>query len=277
MGPLPQPNEHFSWVQAAAGPALICTPLASVAPHVYTTRPWRLGAGAVHTGDVRAWHDVAIAMQVADAELVRVRQVHGAAAVSAAVARGLLPEADIIISDDRTLALAVQAADCTPILLADVNTGVVAAAHAGWRGMARGAPAAAVKALSEQFGTDPAHLVAGIGPSVGACCYEVGPDVKDAFTANGFSADATARWFTREAGSTKRNPPMHGMSRYAREGHWFFDGWACVREQLASAGVPKQQIFAAALCTASHADVFCSYRRDGPPAGRMAAAIRRLR
>jgi hypothetical protein len=69
---------------------------------------------------------------------------------------------------------------------------------------------------------------------------------------------------------------MSGLAPLAREGHWVFDLWAAARDQLRAAGVREDRIFVAELCTASHPDALCSYRRDGSAAGRMAAAIRKL-
>jgi copper oxidase (laccase) domain-containing protein len=66
---------------------------------------------------------------------------------------------------------------------------------------------------------------------------------------------------------------MAALAPAGRANHWFFDGWRCVRDQLASAGVPDDRIFVADVCTASHAEAFCSYRRDGAGAGRQAAVI----
>jgi copper oxidase (laccase) domain-containing protein len=82
-----------------------------------------------------------------------------------------------------------------------------------------------------------------------------------------------AQWF-REDGPARSaaNPSLPALVQ--RPERWFFDAWASARDQLIGAGVPDAQIFVAGLCTASHAGVFCSYRRDGPPAGRIAAAIR---
>ena len=176
-------------MQAAAGPALVCRPLAALAPHVFTTRRWPLGSTALGGDDPVLWDDVARAMQVSAVRLVRGRQVHGAEVVIAEDVRGRRPEADIIVSRDHTLALvAVQAADCIPLLLADPGTGAVAGAHAGWRGLAAGVPAAAVASLIRDFGSRSADLVAAIGPAIGACCYEVGGDVRDRFEGRGRAA-----------------------------------------------------------------------------------------
>jgi YfiH family protein len=216
---------------------------------------------------------VAAAIAVDPDALARLHQVHGAAVVVAA--RGTTrPSADIQVTSERDLALAVQTADCLPILLADPRTGAVCAAHAGWRGLAERVPEAAVHALTEQFGARPADLVVAIGPAIGACCYEVGEDVRAAMNGAGVAEKDLARWFFDEPQPTTTNPSMPTLSATRRARHWFFDGCAAARHLLESAGVPADRIHIATLCTASHADVFCSYRRDGKPAGRMAGVIR---
>jgi YfiH family protein len=158
--------------------------------------------------------------------------------------------------------------------MADERTAAVAAAHGGWRGLAAGVPSAAVAALAREFGSRPSDLIAAIGPSVGACCYEVGTEVRDRFEAAGFGRGRIARWFRTEPPSSSRNPSMPGIPRLLRASHWFFDGWSAARDQLEEAGVPAARIFVAELCTASHPDTMCSYRREGSAAGRMAGAIR---
>jgi YfiH family protein len=253
--PLPKPTEHFTWVQGVH-PALVCTPLLAAADHLFSTTHWTLGRrrAAVHAD---AWGEVARALGVGPDRLFRVHQVHGAAVVIADEGEGTQPVADIIISNRSDLALAVQAADCVPLLVADRRTGAVAAAHAGWRGLAVKVPGTTIAALARQFGSHPADLVAAIGPSIGPCCYEVGADVRDTF-GEAFPAGESDDWFARGA----------------RPDKWFFDTWTSARAQLEAAGVPPDQVFEAGLCTASHPDVFCSYRRDGQVAGRIAGAIR---
>jgi YfiH family protein len=261
---LPKPSDGFAWVQAAPGPALVCSALEPYAAHLFTTRRWPLGTA--DAGDRTAgWSDVARALGVDDAHLARVRQVHGATAIVRRAGEAPppraqpLPDADIILSDDGALTLAIQTADCVPLLIADRRNGAVAAAHAGWRGLAAGVPGIAVGAMADVFGSRPSDLIAALGPSISASHYEIDAAVREAFSAAaGTRAD---RWF--RAGD--------------RAAHWYFDGPAAARDQLDAAGVPADQIFVSGLCTASHADVLCSYRRDGSRAGRIAGAIRAVR
>jgi YfiH family protein len=169
---------------------------------------------------------------------------------------GRVPEADILISDDDQAAIAVQMADCVPLLIADAWTGAVAVAHAGWRGTAASVARVAVEALTETFACRPANLIAAIGPCIGPCCYEVRQDVMEVFRAAGHAATTLDRWFITRGGKIR------------------LDLWQATADQLAAAGVLPAQIHTAELCTATHRDVFCSYRAEGSGAGRLAAAIR---
>ena len=269
---LPQPNDSFRWVQVGARPALVCRPLEFHAPNLFTTREWHLGARDEASG----WFEVAGAMGVGQDQLVHVHQVHGADVVVRCIgaAPSMYPPADIMVSNDPTAALAIQTADCVPILLADRRTGAVAAAHAGWRGLAAHVPGTAVAALEREFGSRPADLVVAIGPSIAACCYEVGADVRGRLESAGFPREMTDAWFSRLPQPTPHNPSMAGLPPVPRSGHWYFDSGTAARDALVLAGVSPGQIFAAGLCTASHPDALCSYRRDGTGAGRLASAIR---
>jgi YfiH family protein len=255
---LPQPGDGFEWRVAPSGPVLVCRPLEGVARHVFTTRPWPLGSRPGST-DPGSWNDIARVMDVEPDRLLHMHQVHGAGVVvqrsGAPAAAGA--DADIVLGDDPAVALAVQTADCVPLLIADSRTGAVAAAHAGWRGLAQAVPRVTVEAMSAELGSRPADLVAAIGPSIGAERYEVGTEVRRRFEAAGFSPAQLARWFFA-----------------GRPQHWYFDGWQAARDQLESAGIPTDRISVAALCTGSDRELFCSYRRDGSATGLMAAAIR---
>jgi polyphenol oxidase len=237
-------------------PALVCEPMFEMSPHFFTTRDWSLGRRHSRPDDTdRSWGEIAAGIGVAGNRLCRVNQVHGAAIAMARREGPTLPEADILWSRDAELAVAVQAADCVPLLLTDPRSGMVAAAHAGWRGLAARVPIEVVGAIVRHSGSDPTDLVAAIGPAIGPCCYEVGGDVLEAFA--GAFPDQHHVWFAS------------GPSA----GKYFLDTWASARAQLETAGVSPSKIFVAALCTACHPQTFNSYRRDGPPAGRLAAVI----
>lgn len=229
---------------------LRCRPLLEVADHLFTARD----------PEPVEWDAVAAHMGVEGDRLLLVRQVHGAAGAIARrgdEAAWAMPEADLLASDDPGCALGVRVADCTPVLIADRRQPVAAAAHAGWRGTVQGAAGAAVDLLVREFGSDPADLVAAVGPCLGPCCGEVGDEVPAAFREAGHGEAAIARWFSR------------GVS-----GRAHLDLWRVNADQLAGRGIPAAQIHVAGLCTRTHADVFHSHRAVGGRAGRMLAAIR---
>jgi YfiH family protein len=244
----------FTWTDTAAGRALVCVPLQTLAPHLFTSRPLSF-PGPERDEDYRA---IAGALDLPPGTIVRVRQVHGRAvrmvSGEADPAPGVIPDADAIVSTRDDCAVAVRIADCVPILVADRRGRAVAAIHAGWRGMAAGAARAAVDALGEA-GIEPRDLVAAIGPSIGPCCYQVDARVRDAYLAA--TRDA-AGWFAEDG-----------------PGHWRLDLWRAGRDSLMDAGVPASSIHVARLCTADQPDRFFSHRREGASAGRMVAAIRR--
>jgi YfiH family protein len=196
--------------------------------------------------------------------LVGLKQVHGCRTLRVqgsgdrAVAR---EPADAAIADADDVGLVIKTADCVPILLADRLGRGVGAVHAGWRGTALWLAGSTAEALAGACGGCAEELVAAIGPSIGACCYEVGPEVRETFEAQAPSpaaGSAIARWLTAGAGDRLR-----------------LDLWEANRDQLIAAGVPASSIHVARLCTACHLDRFFSYRREGTRAGRLLAAIRR--
>ena len=236
---LPKPSGEFEWVQESWGAALRCRPLAAMAPHYFSTRQ--------HAPE----QTLADALGVDLDALVRMQQVHRAD-VFVAKGRPLSkPEADIAVTDDPSIALSVRVADCVPVLLADRRTGAVAAIHAGWKGTAAGAVIVAIESLTSMYSSDPGDVVAAVGPSIGPCCYEVGPDLAEHFSSH---AEAVT-WFTRDA-----KPHL--------------DLWRATRDQLARAGMRPEHIHVSELCTFDHPTLFHSYRREGTSAGRLVAAIR---
>ena len=169
----------------------------------------------------------------------------------------------MLVSRDPATAVAVRAADCVPLLMADPVTGAVAAVHAGWRGTSAGAAVAAVEALAREHGTRPEDLVVAIGPCIGSCCYEVGTELVDAFAAAGHERYLIDRWFLAPA------PPRGSRERPGLR----LDLAGANRDQLILAGVDETRIHACGLCTAMHPAVLTSYRAEGAQAGRLAGVI----
>lgn len=198
-----------------------------------------------------------------------VNQVHGKEVIT--MRRGTpvphpRPDADALVSDAANVAVAVRAADCVPLLMGDRSRGVVAAVHAGWRGTVMGVAVEALNALTREFGTRPQDLIVAVGPNIGACCYEVGSELVDAFAAAGHERYLIDRWFLSPP------PPRGSTVRSALT----LDVARANVDQLLLAGVPEDQIFISGLCTAMHLDILTSYRREKEKAGRIAGVIRSL-
>jgi YfiH family protein len=263
----PQPGEAFRWVRLKDRWGLVCEALQPLAPHVFTDKSWLAGPDG--------WREVADAVGAEPDQLVRPRQVHGADSLiyRAGRAAPAAAPADIVAGDDPSLAWCVQTADCVPILVADRGSGAVAAAHAGWRGTALRVASAAVASMIG-LGSRPSDLVAAIGPSIGPCCYEVGADVRDRFRDAGFGAADLDGWFASVPAILPGNRSTARVPGDVSAPTLFLDLWRANRDQLAAAGIPNDRIFVAGLCTASHDQTFCSYRREGARAGRLAAVIR---
>ena len=255
---LPPVPDSFYWATESWGPALRCRPLDAVAPHLFTTRQLQLSSE-------EDWRTVAEA--VGARQVVTLTQVHGASVVT--IRRGAArparpPEADVLVSNEPDAALAVRAADCVPLLLADPRTGAVGAVHAGWRGTAAGAATAAVRALTREFDAQPHDLIAAIGPAIGPCCYEVGSELVDAFAAAGHPRHLIDRWFV------SLPPPRGSRERSTLR----LDVPSANRDQLVLAGVREENVHIAGLCTAIHLDVLTSFRAEQENAGRIAGVIR---
>lgn len=179
-------------------------------------------------------------------EYAWLKQVHSAT-VLVANGPGCFGEGDALITNHPGLAVGIRTADCIPILLADPVRRAVAAVHAGWRGTAGGIVPAAIVSLNKEYGSQPANLVAAIGPGIGGCCYEVGPEVAGEF----------AQLF----------PERTDLNRKTK-----VDLAEANRRQLLSAGLAAQNISVLSLCTYEDTSLE-SFRRDGAQAGRMTAAI----
>lgn len=158
------------------------------------------------------------------------------------------PEADAAVASDAGIVLAVLTADCLPVVFAAEDGTEIAAAHAGWRGLAAGVLENTVAALQ----APPGRILAWLGPAAGPQAYEIGEEVFDAFV----SRDARAE------------------SAFAatRAGHWRVDLYALARQRLRDAGVDR--VYGGGLCTISDPQRFFSHRRDRRT-GRMATLVYR--
>jgi YfiH family protein len=254
--PLPSLPDSFYWSEVSWGAALRCRALDDLAPHLFTTRQLSLTTPA-------GYQELAAVLGVT--HVAALTQVHGTTVsiVRRDAPNPPQPEADAVVSNSPDVAVAVRAADCVPLLMADRITGAVAAVHAGWRGTAARAAVAALNAMEREFGTRPGNVVAAIGPSIGPCCYTVGSDLVDAFAAAGHERYLIERWFSTP-------PPPRGSRERAQ---LRLDVAGANRDQLVLAGVPERQIYDCRLCTAMHLDVLTSYRAERENAGRIAGVI----
>jgi purine-nucleoside/S-methyl-5'-thioadenosine phosphorylase / adenosine deaminase len=212
------------------------------------------------------------------APLVTLRQFHSDVIHVVAAPCEEAPKADALITATPGLLLGVQTADCVPILLADTRRRVVAAIHAGWRGTLARIAVKALGRMKMEFGTHPRNVVAALGPAIGRCCYEVGPEVAQAFAAQ---FPAAAEWFDGPFDQLAHGeeplwlpwltmmPPGHVPPPPRVQ----LDLRASNRRQLIDAGVRETQIAVSDLCTACRTDLLFSYRREGAKTGRLMAVI----
>lgn len=179
------------------------------------------------------------------AEPIWLSQVHGTRVVTAQDA-AVNAEADASVTHTAGLVCAVLTADCLPLLLCAEDGSTVAAAHAGWRGLAEGVIEATVAAMR----SEPMRLLVWLGPAIGPAAFEVGDEVRDAFVSRDSHASAAF--------------VSHGP------GKWLCDLYLLARQRLAALGVAR--VYGGGLCTFGDAQRFYSYRRDGVT-GRMASLI----
>jgi len=189
------------------------------------------------------------------------------------------PAGDGLITAEPGILLTVRIADCLPVLLVDPQRRVVAAVHAGWRGALGRIIEKAVGDMRRAFGSDPQKLIAALGPSIRACCYQVGQEVVESFYARFIGAE---RFF-----HTVRNCPEAATDRHSilfqsayPPGHApehvpaaRLDLIAVAQDQLASAGVKPANVAVADYCTACRTDLFFSHRHEGGTTGRQIAAV----
>ncbi len=197
------------------------------------------------------------ALGISPENLVTAKQVHGAevAVVGPKTMGKAIPEADALVTDVPGVFLMLRFADCVPIALCDPLRRAVGLVHAGWRGTINELVRKAVSTMEEAYGCHPSDMVAGIGPSIGPCCYRVGEElgrlVKEKLT----------DW------------PL--LLRREEDRSLYLDLWEANRRQLVEAGIERIEV--AGICTACHSDEFFSHRAEGGRTGRFAVVIGMVR
>ena len=193
------------------------------------------------------------ALRLEGSQVTAAEQVHGnrVARVRAGDGGSVIQAADALISDLPRRFLMLRFADCVPVLLYDRRRSAVGLAHAGWRGTMANIAGLTVRAMVRAFGTDPADLIAGLGPAIGPCCYQVGREVI--------------------AAVQETFPTTLGLLQEQRDGTARLDLIRANAWQLAQAGVAHCEI--APFCTSCRVDEFYSHRAEGGRTGRFAVLL----
>ena len=160
---------------------------------------------------------------------------------------------DAMVTDTPNICLMVLQADCVPLLFFDLKKKVIGVAHAGWRGTVLLVAQNTVKVLKEKFNCSADDILVGIGPSIGPCCYEVGPEVV-----------------------IQIDKAFHYKREYIHQtpdGKRYFNLWEANKMQLVQAGIPEKNIEIARICTYCNHTVFFSYRYQQRKTGRFGAGI----
>ncbi|MEI6737613.1 MAG: peptidoglycan editing factor PgeF, partial [Pseudomonadota bacterium] len=183
-------------------------------------------------------------------------QVHGTEVAQLdEMASDALMTADAAVARRIGSVCAVMVADCLPVIFTDCSGIVVAAAHAGWRGLAKGVLESTIASMK----VPPKNIIAYMGQAIGPTQFEVGDDVRDAFMTHAADAETAFR------------PVLTGNSR-----KYVADIFALATSRMIAAGIPERQIYGGGLCTVNNPERFFSYRREGKSgqkSGRMAALI----
>ena len=198
------------------------------------------------------------AFDIPEQNLVTVNQVHGDRLLivdekTQDWQHGKKLEYDGIISAIPGVPVGIKTADCVPVFLVDRARRVIGAVHAGWKGTSLGIVARAVDAFIKKFASEPADILAAIGPAIGPCCYEVDKTVFHNFD--------------------NKQDKESFFTKCTEEGKWMLDLPAANRSQLLDAGVPPENIFSADICTSCNRNSFFSHRGERGGTGRQLNVI----
>jgi YfiH family protein len=196
------------------------------------------------------------AINLGDSNLALLRQVHSNRAyiIEDNSSEWNRPEGDALITAAEKIALAVQVADCLPVLIADPVKRVIAAVHSGWRGTLSRILLQTIRKMAASFAVRPSDLLVAVGPGIRKCCFEVGHEVVELF---------------------EREFPDAGLAApvAARPGKFLLDLPKALEIQLDLAGVRAENRYDLGACTQCNPARFFSHRAEGPASGRMMAVI----
>lgn len=167
---------------------------------------------------------------------------------------GAINATDAMVTNVPNISLMILLADCVPILFYEPSKRVIGVAHAGWKGTVRRVARKTVGVFQEHFGCSPHDILAGIGPSIGPCCYEVGQDVISQ---------------VEQVFGTKQDY----ITNESANGRGYFDLWTANLKELVQAGIPEKNIEMANICTCHHPNLFFSHRREKGRTGRFGAGV----
>ncbi|MDP3642018.1 MAG: peptidoglycan editing factor PgeF [Bacteroidota bacterium] len=230
--------------------------------HFMTTKEgWVSGSKPRFTGDLEPDYldfrkELAVSGDWETDQFIFPRQTHSdrVVVVSSVTNLTTIADADALVTNIPRLFICVQTADCVPVLLFDPEKQVVAAIHAGWRGTVSKIAQKTILTMTEEFGCQPADIIAGIGPSIHLHAYEVGSEVVEAVESAFSNSPALLK------------PSLN-------EGHAYFDLWEANQTVLIESGIPEENIELMGLCSFEHSGLFYSARRDGVDTGRMVSGI----
>jgi len=184
---------------------------------------------------------------------------------------------DGMITNQHGMMLAVQTADCVPVLLVDTKMKVVGAFHAGWRGTVDRIVEKGVGMMRMEYGSKPKDIYAAIGPAIGGCCYAVGDEVVNAFRSQFAYADKLFHEVFDDDPVKKKYPLLFMTARAPGHGETgpqtHLDLFEANRQQLLAAGIPAKNIWVSGLCTSCDTTRFFSHRKESGFTGLQMAAI----
>ena len=215
---------------------------------------------------------VSAAFNINPKDMVCVKQVHGdfVYILDSEDKKGYEEvEADAIITGLKNVAIGILTADCVPVLIYDPIKRAAGISHAGWKGAALGIASKTVKAMTDEFGSNPSDILAAIGPSIGVCCYDVNSDVENEFRKRYIDASL----YIKNSPSPQPSPPPKAEGEGEKKTGPRLDLKGMNLLDLMQAGLKKENISISSICTSCRNDLFFSYRKDALITGRQMSFV----